>query len=431
MSTANDFETFLSNLKLDNLETISRRYKRITKTLNKTFRNSESETQNSRQIGSCGAIKGVSDLDMAYFIPLGKQEFYKEKGPGKLLSDVRDSIATTYSSSKVRKDGQVVVVQFSNYVIEVLPCFQLSDNSLEFPDTNNGGKWRITKPLDEIKAFTDFDSKAGGNLRALCKMVRAWRNNIGFPMGGLLIDTLGYNFLKAHEDYQSGGYAKYPEMVQSFFSYIGGLPKEQTIYKAPGSNQNVHVKKSFHSRAKKAAKHCAEAIAADGQVNSNEKWKRVFGRPFPAAEKVAKAAVEESISYHMTEEFVEDLFPVDIRYSINIDCDVSQKGYMGRSLREMLSKALPLLAEKKLSFRVVDHDIPGDFELWWKILNRGYEAEKRDCIRGQIIRDKGRFRKEEPTKFKGEHLVEAYAIKGGTCVARAQIDVPISNNSQS
>jgi hypothetical protein len=432
MSTTTDFQTFLDNLKLDNAVTITSRYKRITKTLNKTFRNTESETQNSRQIGSMGrftAIKGVSDLDMAYFIPSSKKGFYKEKGPSKLLTDVKESIASTYPSSNVTKDGQVVVVKFTNYVIEVLPCFKLDDNSLEFPDTNNGGSWRISKPLDEIEAFTKFDSETGGNLRALCKMVRAWKNHIGFAMGGLLIDTLSYNFLKSNEDYQSGGYSIYPRMAQSFFSYIGALPKDQTVYKAPGSNQNVHVKKAFQSRAKKAARHCAEAIAAEGQVGSNKKWKNVFGRPFPSSVAATKSAsIEEGVSYRQTEEFIEDLFPIDIRYDLDIDCDVSQSGFRGQSLRAMLVNALPLLAKKKLSFKVTSHSIKGEFELWWKVLNQGAEAEKRDCIRGQIVRDRGRQQKEEPTKFMGSHLVEAYAIQNGVCVAKAKIDVPITTN---
>lgn len=69
MSIADDFKKFLDNIKVDNSSTISLRYGEITASLNKKFRNTESKTDNSLQVGSYGrwtAIKGISDLDMIY-----------------------------------------------------------------------------------------------------------------------------------------------------------------------------------------------------------------------------------------------------------------------------------------------------------------------------------------------------------------------------
>lgn len=66
------FNKFIDNIKVDNPETFSDRYKEITKKLNKTFRNTDSETNNCLQVGSYGrytGIKGISDLDMLYIMP--------------------------------------------------------------------------------------------------------------------------------------------------------------------------------------------------------------------------------------------------------------------------------------------------------------------------------------------------------------------------
>jgi len=379
-------------------------------------------------MGRFTAIKGISDLDMAYFVPESKRSSYKESGPRSLLNDVRDSIKKTYSGSDVKVDGQVVVVSFSNYVIEVLPCFKNDDDSLEFPDTNDGGRWRITKPLEEIKAFTEFDAETTGNLRNLCKMVRAWKNKAGLKMGGLLIDTLSYNFQKSNEEYNSGGYSEYGKMMESFFSYIGGLPKEQKIYKAPGSNQNVHVKKSFQAKAKKAAKKCNKALDEDDECKRSKIWREVFGRAYPLTESAEESESRNIKTYSNNEEFVEDLYPVDICYHLEIDCEVSQNGFRGNSLRDMLIKAMPLLAKKKLSFKVVEHDLPVGFQIYWKVLNRGAEARRRNQVRGQILKDAGTMHKVEYTKFKGGHLVECYGILNGVCVARSSIKVPIQTN---
>lgn len=93
----------------------------------------------------------------------------------------------------------------------------------------------------------------------------------------------------------------------------------------------------------------------------------------------------------------------------------------------MLRHFIPLRAKKSLSFSVSEIDVPKPFLLKWKVLNRGTEAERRDCIRGQILDDAGYGNRSESTTFSGEHSVECYAIKDGVVVARSEITVPISN----
>jgi hypothetical protein len=94
----------------------------------------------------------------------------------------------------------------------------------------------------------------------------------------------------------------------------------------------------------------------------------------------------------------------------------------------MLSGNLPLLAGKSLDCRVESTDVPGDFELYWKVLNRGPEARRRNQVRGQIVKDRGRLAISETTDFKGDHVVECYAVKNGVVVAKDRIHVPIQNN---
>lgn len=72
MSVSVMFKQFIDNLAIDNRETISAQYGKITKALNQKYRDSDSETANTLQVGSYGrhtAIKNVSDLDMIYMMP--------------------------------------------------------------------------------------------------------------------------------------------------------------------------------------------------------------------------------------------------------------------------------------------------------------------------------------------------------------------------
>lgn len=429
MTVAEMFEQFVNNLVIDKREEISGRYGEITCCLNKEYRDTESKTANSLQVGSYGrytAIKGVSDLDMIYIMPNSEWDRFKDGRQSALLQEVKNVIKDRYPNTDIRSDGQVVVVSFTNYEIEVVPAFEQEDGSFKYPDTNNGGSWPSTKPRSEIKAISDLDKAKNFNLRRLCKMVRAWKNKHGVEMGGLLIDTLAYNFLNSTKEYDDKSYLYYDWLVRDFFKYLSELP-DQDFYLAPGSNQRVNVKKKFQQKAKKAHELCLKAIEADGQEEVNNKWKKVFGRPFPVAVTTTSetAAIKTAISWDNTEEFIEDKYPVDIRYNLEIDCEVSQNGFRENTLRYMIQKHIPLFARKKLLFQIVKIDVPAPYHIEWKVLNRGEIAKQRNEIRGQIVRDAGSHKKEERTKFRGEHIAECYAIRHGVVVAKDRIDVPI------
>lgn len=435
MSIAETFKQFLGDLAVDNAEKISTRYEEITCALNKKFRDTDSKTANSLQVGSYGrltAIKGISDLDMLYLMPKGEWDSYKNGGQSKLLSDAAAAIRARYPDTTIKVDRLVVQAIYSNFRVEAQPVFEQDDGSFKYPDTYDGGAWKITRPREEIQAMAEFDSQKNKNLRRLCKMARAWKNKHGVGVGGLLIDTLAHNFLKSTSEYDDKSYLYYDYMTRDFFEYLKELPKQE-YFAALGSGQRVKVKKNFQRKAKKAYELSLKAIEAEGKENQNDKWRAIYGRLFPAAEKLEKAAILEykGRPARMTEEFAEDVFAaIDIRNNIRIDCQVEQNGFRPASLREMLNNRTLLMPRKKLTFSVVDTDIQGSYGLFWKVLNRGREAIDRDCIRGQIVADEGHKRNVEHTNFKGDHVVECYAVVDGVVVATDRIHVPISANQE-
>lgn len=430
MDVAKTFEDFVGNLAIKNRSEISGRYKRITKTLNKKYYENESETSHCLQVGSYGrgtAIDGLSDLDMVFELPWDiYSRFNKHEGNGQssLLQEIKETIKTTYPKTDIKGDGQVVVVSFDNYVVEVLPGFKNDDGSYRYPDSNDGGSWKTTKPRDEIKAIDDLNKESNSNLKNLCKMVRSWRNKVGAPMGGLLIDTLCYKFLEEKTDYKDRGFIYYDWMVRDFFEYLGNQSKEQKFWYAPGSNQKVYKKGNFIAKAKKAHKKCKEAIEKESNKTVNDIWKEVFGRAFPASEKSIEKASESQ--FRDTEEYIEDKHSVDIRYGLVIDCTVSQHGFRTEVLSIILEKGFGLRVNKSLRFFIQSCNVPEPYTVKWKVRNVGSEAEKKDQIRGQITVDGGGKCRSESTSFRGGHFVECYVIKNNVCVARDRIEVPIS-----
>ncbi len=430
MSEAENFRQFLNNLAIDNAGVISTRYGEITSALNKKFRSTESRTANSLQVGSYGrktAVRGVSDLDMLYLIPASAWKNYALGGQSSLLEAAKDAIQARYSTTKVTVDRMVVRVLYNNFHIEVQPVFEQEDGFL-FPDTYNGGSWRLTKPREEKEATAKMDAEKNGNLRHLCKMVRAWKNKHGVAMGGLLIDTLAHRFLESTTVYDKASYASYGDMATVFFEYLADEPKKDR-YTALGSGQHVKAKKSFKGKAKKALKLAQKASAEKKEASRQKKWRKVFGPPFPIdrVEIQKRADVLEAAGVSNTEEFFDERFTYDVKYDIKISCEVTQKGYRTLLLRDILRRGIRLQRRRSLRFFIPPngHDIRGHFDLFWKILNRGPEAVSRNMLRGQIVRDRGKLEKKEDSDFYGDHYVECAAVQNGVVVATDRIQVPI------
>ncbi|WP_425845683.1 nucleotide-binding domain-containing protein [Agrococcus sp. TSP3-2-1] len=424
--TSEIFDGFLANLGVDNGATIASRRDEITKALNKEFRSIEGSTDHKLMVGSYGrwtAIRGVSDLDLLFIVPPSLRRGYEEDGgASRILKRTREAIQNRYPTTTVRVDRLVVVVEFISFSFDVQPVFANDDDSYSYPDTY-ADAWKVTKPRAEIKAIRDENETARGNLRRLCRMTRSWKNKHGVVMGGLLIDTLASRFFKAEPDWAAEGSDGFGLMCEAFFDFLAQEPDHE-FYAAVGSGQRVKVKKRFQSAAADARDLASIAVGARDQKNEYAKWRAVFGRSVP---KVQHAGEEASFSkFSDTEEFIEDQFPIDIRASLEIDCTVTQDGFRPQLLRTLLRKSMPLRPQKQLQFTIVECTVVEPFVVRWKVLNRGAEAERRDCIRGTLIEpNKGRDRTEY-TSFRGAHVVECYIIKAGVVIARASIDVPIS-----
>lgn len=429
VSDASLFAQFRENLSVSNADDISTKYANITSRLNLDFWGVESETRHSLQVGSYGrktAINGVSDLDMVFELQPEDYERYKKlaaNGPSAMLREVRASLLKRYPNSDVRADGQIVAVNFRGYRVEVLPAFLDANGDYIYGDTNDGGTWNLTKPRLEIKAVNDLNKATNGNLKDACKMLRAWKNKVGVGIGGLLIDTFTYNFFNQNNAYNDAGWADFPEMLVSLFTYLGGLDADQEYWAAPGSGQRVKRKAKFQSKAKKAAARCQDAIDTEGEEARSQIWRKVFGNQFPKPETIWESARHGFDK----EEFIEDRYPVDVRYNIELDCEIRE----GTSLRDFLRRKLRnrerVPIGRHLRFHVTECDVPGSYQLLWKVRNRGTEAVAREMLRGEITSDKGNGREKiEKSDFAGNHYVEVYAVKAGVCVARERIAVPIA-----
>lgn len=292
MTVAENFRAFRANYLIPSatVSSISYRYRRITKQLNKDFWSTDSETAHSLYVGSYGrdtAANGVSDLDVAFRLPGGlyhKYGGYASNGQSALLQAVRSSIQNTYSITKIGGDGQVVVVAFDDGItFEILPVFDNQNGKFTFADSNGGGSWQECDPRAEMSAFAARNSVTNGNLKAVCRMARIWKRREGIPMSGMLIDTLAYQFIGSWP-YRDKSYMYHDWLIRDFFAFLANVSKDQTYWRALGSASFVRNNGNFQSKAASAYQTALNAIEHESNsrpATARNKWREIFGSLYP------------------------------------------------------------------------------------------------------------------------------------------------------
>lgn len=66
---------------------------------------------------------------------------------------------------------------------------------------------------------------------------------------------------------------------------------------------------------------------------------------------------------------------------------------------------------------------PRPFDVFWQVVNTGYEAESKGGLRGNIFQSKtfgiGGLRQKENSEYTGTHWIQGFIVKNGICVAKS------------
>jgi hypothetical protein len=290
MSVATKFQDFCTNIRIKPtvVGDISYRYKRITRQLNTDFWKTDSDTSHSLYVGSYGRDTDIhtSDIDVLFQLPYSVYERingHSGNGQSALLAETRNSLKNTYSTTHISSDGQVVKINFEDGInFEILPCFINKDGSYTYPDSNDGGSWKTTNPKAEIEEIRKTNDDCNGNLKRLCRMLRAWKDTWDVPMGGLLIDTLAYQFMKSWK-YRNESFLYYDWMTRDVFEFLKNQDAKKLYWLALGSGQYVWRKGDFEYKALRCFNIANEAINYEQQTmpySANGKWQEIYGTKF-------------------------------------------------------------------------------------------------------------------------------------------------------
>lgn len=265
------------------------RYKSITKRINEEYWNSSSETYHSLYVGSYGRGTAIyaSDIDIVVELPWTvKTRFDSRHGniQSQLLSEVKDKLKKTYSTSKISSDGQVIVIDFSDGIkFEIVPAFKFVDNSYYYPDTNNGGSWKTMNPRLELEYFNARNKMYNLTMKKLCRMLRCWKETYNMDIPGELLDSIVYNFYLEANHIDQNPFLYFDFITRDFFEYL--YENAHGIWLTPGTYRVLNLKYPYLTQ-NKALEMYNKSIKAIQLYNNEYKysakseWKEIYGGKF-------------------------------------------------------------------------------------------------------------------------------------------------------
>jgi hypothetical protein len=126
------------------------------------------------------AVHGASDLDL--LAVLRQREIRwgaAAKSSHTILTAVRDSLRVRFPSTRLGRDQQAIVIDFSDgRTIDVVPGWwaEARDDGwpiYAIPDGDHG--WMDTSPKRHAKYIMDADARSGGKLKHVARILKYWR----------------------------------------------------------------------------------------------------------------------------------------------------------------------------------------------------------------------------------------------------------------
>jgi Second Messenger Oligonucleotide or Dinucleotide Synthetase domain len=136
---------------------------------------------NSFLIGSWGkdtVIRPPRDVDLYFVLPVAvyhRFQGYVWNRQSALLQEVKNVLSSTYPDTDMSGDGQVVLVRFESYSVEVVPAFLLTSGRYWICNTHDGGRYKETDPWAEVGHIDAVDQTTNNNLRPLIRMLKSWQ----------------------------------------------------------------------------------------------------------------------------------------------------------------------------------------------------------------------------------------------------------------
>lgn len=277
------FKKLQSNLEITSLQasTVSTRQKNVREVVEAGMTVLDSFLAGSYQRNTLIAPLASADIDI--FIVLDPKHFVQD-GQVKLLDQLRKVLLVTYTKTpKISRNGQAVTITFTDFKVDVVPCFNRNGGGFLIPDSTLN-RWIPTNPKVHVDTWSAENKTHGGDLVPLLKLLKGW-NRQSDAMSSFHLETLAIAVLSGVTISNSWSGVRYVfdkgrERIPLKLADPAGYSDD--VAAQVNTQEKIDAIVSALETARKRAV-AAEAFAANGQVKAAfEKWQLIFGDYFPS-----------------------------------------------------------------------------------------------------------------------------------------------------
>ncbi len=340
----------------------------------------------------------------------------------------------------------VRIVYSDNYHIDFAIYRRIKNDDGSYKYEHAGSDWRERNPRAINNWFKDEIKEHGEKLRQavrLSKMFCKSRSSWQMP-GGLIQSVLC--------DEKIQNYDRIDEMFYYTIKEVCSRLELNKEVNNPTSEQSLLLKQKDKDKVNNLYNRLNDYLAKLDILFSDEctekdaieAWHEFFNHDFwtytsdesrnlSVSETFMAKSLNNKINiYDDTEEYIENIMPVQYKYNYNVrlNCFVKRNGNFN-NLRDMLKNGDKVKVNDELYFSVINNNgIKGRYNIYLKVKNVGYYAEKNNDIRGEIFNINDYELKHgeyhyEVASYAGDHFVECYIEEHGVCVAHDFLSVPI------
>jgi hypothetical protein len=229
-------------------------------------------------------VRPPRDIDFLFQLPVEVYTRFENRSGNRqsqLLQEVKDVLLNTNSATKIRGDGQVVVVPFNTCELEIAPAFARQGGGFLICDTNNGGRYKWVDPTAELAALADRDIQFNGNVRKLTRMLKQWQRYWEVPIKSFHIEALVMETL-SQSSYGGNSEFWFDWLVRDIFAQM--LVRANGTFHMPTTGEAIQLgdgwlskTHSAHARALKACQYELDEL----DETAGEEWQKIFGNMIP------------------------------------------------------------------------------------------------------------------------------------------------------
>ena len=395
---------------------------------------------------AAGTIKDVDIVILTNFDPDSD-----EHTPAKVLRKLKSALARYYDDPEnpeyqrrsIRIDEPLPGRDDCEMTLDIIPAVALDgeDEPLMVPD-REVKQWIRSHPKGHIRHSSELNKDSEERFVPLVKIMKWWwkhqcevrQPKVDRPKPkGFWVEVLTGMHFDSAQHFYADHFIAVLENVSRKYTDIGVVPElpdpglEGEIVKTDMDLGEFDV---FMQAVNESLELAKQARDETENRKSSQIWQEIFGKDaFPLYSEEIKEArtlfIPLSDYSHAIQPYWQDVrfsrYSASIRASI---CDPDT----GRFLRALRNDGEILEPHLLIKF-FAQTDVPGDYEIFWQVVNTGKHAKQSGCLRGdkffkgtqkdRITENPDQKINFETTSYTGKHWIQCFVVQRSMIIAKS------------